>query len=161
MSEPRPPRHRVDPRARWYWLSGGAITLVVTLAVTIVPAIIWEPIRPWFLTAAAVLGAIELLTLGLAPFIRYRVHRWEATGTAVYARTGWIGREWKVAPLSRIQSVEAKRNPLHQALGLAAVKVTTASAQGDIVIEGLDRDVADRLVAELTEATQHTVGDAT
>lgn len=161
MSEPRPPRHRVDPRARWYWLIGGGIGLVFTLVVLIVPAVIWEPVRFWFLLGAVVLGGIELVAGLVAPFVRYRVHRWEASGTAVYAKTGWIGREWKIAPLSRIQSVEAKRNPLHQLLGLARVTVTTASAQGDITIEGLDREVADRLVAELTEATEHTVGDAT
>jgi len=161
LDEPRAPRHRIDPRARWYWLIGGAIGFVLTMVALIVPAIIWEPIRFWFLLAAAVIGALELVSVLVAPFVRYRVHRWEASGTAVYAKTGWISREWKVAPLSRIQSVEAKRNPLHQMLGLAAIKVTTASAQGDIVIEGLDRELAERLVAELTEATEHTVGDAT
>lgn len=95
------------------------------------------------------------------PFLRYQVHRWEASGTAVYAKTGWLSREWKVAPLSRIQSVEAKRNVLHQVLGLSQVSVTTASAHGDIVIQGLDKTVADDLVAELTVATESTVGDAT
>lgn len=161
MDEPRAPRHRIDPRARWYWLIGGGIGFVLTMAALIVPAIIWEPIRFWFLLAAAVLGTIELVTVLVSPFVRYRVHRWEASGTAVYAKSGWISREWSVAPLSRIQSVKAKRNPLHQLLGLAQVKVTTASAYGDIVIEGLDHELAERLVAELTEATEHTVGDAT
>ena len=60
-----------------------------------------------------------------------------------------------------MQTVEAKRNVLHQAFGLAAVSVTTASAQGAIVIDGLDSTVADDLVATLTTATEQTQGDAT
>jgi membrane protein YdbS with pleckstrin-like domain len=114
-----------------------------------------------FVIAAAVVGGLLLVWTATMPFLRYRVHRWEASGTAVYAKTGWLSREWKVAPLSRIQSVEAKRNPLHQLLGLAQVSVTTASAHGSIIIEGLDKTIADDLVAELTVATESTVGDAT
>lgn len=160
-TEPRPPRHRIDPRARWYWFIESVAWLAVAVAAILVPGIIWDTIRPGFFIAATIVGAV-LLTVAVAmPLLRYRVHRWESSATAVYAKTGWLSREWKVAPLSRIQSVEAKRNPLHQLLGLAQVSVTTASAHGEIVIEGLDSTVADDLVAELTVATEGTVGDAT
>ena len=39
--------------------------------------------------------------------------------------------------------------------------VTTASAAGALEIKGLDREVADRLVDELTAATQADAEDAT
>ncbi|PYE20669.1 hypothetical protein DFR67_10158 [Williamsia limnetica] len=159
--EPRAPRNRIDPRSRWYWLLECLCLLAIAVAALVVPAIIWSGVRTGFLVAAASVGALLLLWTVTMPFLRYRVHRWEASDTAVYAKTGWLSREWKVAPLSRIQSVEAKRNPLHQFLGLSQVSVTTASAHGEIVIQGLDRVVADDLVAELTVATESTVGDAT
>jgi uncharacterized protein len=158
---PRAPRNRVDPRARLYWLTECGLWLVSSVVVLLVPALIWAQVRTGFLIAFAIVGTLLAGWTLTMPLLRYRVHRWEATGTAVYARTGWLSREWKVAPLSRIQSVEAKRNPLHQLLGLSQVSVTTASAHGDIIIQGLDKVVADDLVAELTVATEGTVGDAT
>lgn len=158
---PRPPRHRVAPRARTYWLVSRAVTLAVVVAATVVPAVLWEGGRPWLFGAGAVLTALLLPGVVLAPWLRYRTHRWEATGTAVYSRTGWLGREWRIAPLSRVQTVEARRNVLHRALGLSAVSVTTGSAQGAVEIQGLDSRVAEELVAELTDAVARTRGDAT
>lgn len=158
---PRPPRHQVDPRAVRYWFTSGLIGLLAVVVVAIVPALLWEPVRPWFLGIGGLVALLVLPQVVVAPWLRYRTHRWEATDTAVYSRTGWWGRQWRIAPLSRVQTVEAKRNVLHQAFGLAAVSVTTASAQGAIVIQGLDATVADDLVATLTTATEHTRGDAT
>jgi hypothetical protein len=50
---------------------------------------------------------------------------------------------------------------LEQLFMLANVTVTTASAAGPLRIHGLDRATAGALVAELTEATSHSQGDAT
>ncbi|KGM13455.1 PH domain-containing protein [Cellulomonas bogoriensis] len=158
---PRPPRHRVAPRARAYWFLRRATVLVVVLAATLVPAALWEGGRPWLVRVAVALAALLVPGLVVAPWLRYRTHRWEATGTAVYSRTGWIGRQWRVAPLSRVQTVEAKRNVLHRVLGLAAVSVTTGSASGAVVLEGLDAQVAEDLVLHLTDAVAATRGDAT
>lgn len=157
---PRPPRHRVAIKARTYWLISRVIGLAVVLAVTIVPAVLWDGGRPWLLGVAGVLTVL-LPGVLLAPWLRYRVHRWEATETAVYSRTGWLGRQWRIAPLSRVQTVEAKRNVLHRMLGLAAVSVTTGSAQGAVEIQGLDAQVAEELVVQLTDAVARTQGDAT
>ena len=63
--------------------------------------------------------------------------------------------------ISRIQTVDSQRGPFEQIFGLANVTVTTASAAGPVKIDGLDLAVAERLVAHLTEQTQHTPGDAT
>ncbi len=95
------------------------------------------------------------------PRWRYRVHRWETTPEAVYAASGWLLQEWRVAPLSRVQTVDTQRGPLQQLFGLASVTVTTASASGAIVIDGLDDAEAVDLVGRLTEATQAIPGDAT
>lgn len=158
---PRPPRHRVAPRARTYWLVSRVLALVVVLAVLLVPAFLWDAGRPWLLWGAGVATVLLAPGVVLSPWLRYRTHRWEATETAVYARTGWLGRQWRIAPLSRVQTVEARRTVLHWLLGLAAVSVTTASAQGAVVIEGLDAAVAEELVTQLTDAVANTQGDAT
>lgn len=95
------------------------------------------------------------------PQWRYRVHRWEATEDAVYTQSGWLSQEWRVAPMSRIQTVDTQRGPLQQLLRLATVTVTTASAAGPLHIEGLDLRLAGQLVEQLTATTQANPGDAT
>jgi Uncharacterized conserved protein len=83
------------------------------------------------------------------------------THEAVYTQSGWISQERRIAPISRVQTVDTARGPLEQLFGLANVTVTTASAAGPLHIDGLDRATAEGLVAELTEITSHSEGDAT
>ena len=67
----------------------------------------------------------------------------------------------RIAPISRIQTVDSERGPFEQLFGLSTVTVTTASAAGPLKIVGLDRGTAQDLVDELTSATEATHGDAT
>jgi membrane protein YdbS with pleckstrin-like domain len=50
------------------------------------------------------------LTLAL-PRWWYRLHRWEVTDAAVHTRSGYFWQEWRVAPMSRIQTVDTQRGP--------------------------------------------------
>jgi len=95
------------------------------------------------------------------PQWRYRVHRWEVTGEAVYTQAGWLKQEWRIAPVSRIQTVDIERDPFEQLFGLAKITVTTASAAGPLRIAGLRHDRALELADELTKTTQAVRGDAT
>ncbi len=113
------------------------------------------------LTVAAVAAVLALAYVVGMPQWRYRVHRWEATPTAVYTQTGWLNQERRIAPVSRIQTVDLTRGPIAQLFGLASVRVTTASAAGPLHIDGLDLDVARRLVDSLTAVTAAEAGDAT
>ncbi len=97
----------------------------------------------------------------MVPAWRYRVHRWEISDTAVYTRTGWFTQERRIAPISRVQTVDTERGPIDRMLGLATVTVTTASSAGAVKISALDQEVADRTVAQLTEIAGTNVGDAT
>ncbi|MCP2164958.1 PH domain-containing protein [Goodfellowiella coeruleoviolacea] len=156
----REPEHRVSRRAVTWWtlraLIGWLVLMIPQLvALLVLPGTGW---LAWTLLASAVLGVAHTAVM---PTWRYRVHRWETTPQAVYTQAGWINQEWRVAPTSRIQTVDTKRGPLQQALNLATVTVTTASAAGPLHIEGLDHDLAVRLVDELTETTQASKGDAT
>ena len=95
------------------------------------------------------------------PQWRYRVHRWENTDQAVYTQTGWFTQERRIAPVSRIQTVDSEFGVLERLFGLSNVTVTTASAAGPIKIHGLRQEDANRLVAQLTSTTAATPGDAT
>ncbi len=111
--------------------------------------------------ALAVTAVVAVAHTIVMPQWRYRVHRWEVAPQAVYTRAGWLHQESRIAPFSRIQTVDSERGPLEQLFGLADVTVTTASAAGPLSIEGLDRATAERLVDELTSAAQATRGDGT
>jgi len=158
----RPPRHRVSRTAIRYWRVRALIGWLVVVVAQLL----------WLLLAddghgglhAAALGATALVGLAhviVMPQWRYNVHRWEMAPQAVYTRAGWLHQESRIAPISRIQTVDSERGPLAQLFGLADVTVTTASAAGPLSIEGLDRATAERLVDDLTTAAQATRGDAT
>jgi uncharacterized protein len=157
----RPPMHRVSPRAVWYWTARAAVLWIVLL----IPQAIW-----WIADDGGNLphvlvgiGWLILATghLAVMPRWRYRVHRWEATDTAVYTQTGWFSQERRIAPISRVQTVDSERGPIEQLFKLANVTVTTASAAGPLKIDGLAARDADQLVADLTERVGETTGDAT
>lgn len=157
----RPPRHQVDRRAVPWWTVTALSTVAPPLIALIVLAVTIAPARFWFVLSAVVVGVLGLGYTVVMPAWRFRVHRWETTDDAVYSRTGWFFQEWRIAPMSRIQTVDTRRGPLQQLFGLSSVIVTTASAAGAITIDGLDRALAEDVVEKLTEVTQATRGDAT
>lgn len=157
----RPPRHPVDPRARRWWTVRAVLTVLPPVVVPAVLAAAIAPARGWLLFALAVVAVSGAGYVLVMPRWSYRFHRWEATDDAVYAASGWIFQEWRIAPMSRIQTVDSQRGPLSRLFGLAEVTVTTASAAGPIKIVGLDAETAADLAHRLTAATQAVPGDAT
>lgn len=156
----RPPAHRVAPRARLMWTGTAMLRAAVLLAAFAAMGPWWH----WFAIPAwlwVLLGLICLGYVGTMPTLRWVIHRWEATTEAVYTQTGWLTRERRIAPMSRVQTVDFSQNPLARLLGLASVRVTTASAAGPVHIHGLALADAERLVADLTRRTQDHPGDAT
>lgn len=157
----RPPDNTLDPRAvgwwrtQWLLLTLGPVTVLAVLGVFITPA------RTWLLAGAATLAVLGLLCTLLIPVWWFRVHRWEVTDEAVYVRTGFFWQVWRIAPMSRIQTVDTVRGPLEQLFRLSTVIVTTASAAGAVEIRGLDHELAAELAERLTLITQATPGDAT
>lgn len=157
----RTPAHRVSPRAKAWWLTRALIQSLVPLAAVAVWALADDGHRGTQAVLMAVLGLLALVDVVVEPQWRYRVHRWEVTELAVFTRAGWVTQERRVAPISRIQTVDVERGPLAQLFGLANVTVTTASAKGPLSIEGLDLATAEEVVARLTAVTASTRGDAT
>ena len=99
--------------------------------------------------------------LAVMPRWRYRVHRWEVSPHRGLHPVRLATQERRIAPISRIQTVDSQRGPLEQLFGLTNVTVTTASAAGPLHIKGLDDATAQRLVRELTTVTAAAEGDAT
>jgi membrane protein YdbS with pleckstrin-like domain len=129
--------------------------VVPVLVLLVVVGTTWT-VAPLVLTLVA--GAAYVAAV--PPWL-YRISRWEITERAVYTLHGWLVREWRIAPISRVQTVDTQRGPLQQLLGLADVTVTTASARGAVRIRGLAADDAAELARVLTETTHATPGDAT
>ncbi|MEV7276371.1 PH domain-containing protein [Streptomyces sp. NPDC093111] len=157
----RPPRNAVDGRAVPWWRVQLLVSTAVPVAVLAVLGWLITPARTWLLTAAAIVAVLGLVCTAFLPSWWFRVHRWEVTEDAVYVRTGALWQEWRIAPMSRIQTVDTVRGPLEQSFRLATVTVTTASSKGALRIEGLDHELAAELAERLTAITRGTPGDAT
>jgi membrane protein YdbS with pleckstrin-like domain len=156
----RDPRERVSPRARQMWVVGGLVRAVVLMAALLVSSLVfgWFELRWWMPVG---LGLLTLAAAFVIPQWRYVVHRWEITDTAVYTQTGWWRRERRIAPMSRIQTVDYVEGAVARLFGLASVTVTTASAAGALEIAGLDKSRALAVVDELTIKADAVPGDAT
>ncbi|MEU7764484.1 PH domain-containing protein [Nocardia sp. NPDC049190] len=165
MSQPRTimadPARRPSPKARLLWTVQAALAWTVPFAAQIVWAVVDATGRGWQLGVFMVSLAAAAVTIGIVPWWRYAVHRWEVTDEAVYTRVGWLSQEYRVAPISRVQTVDTERGPLERLLGLATVTVTTASSAGAVRISALDLAVAEDIVTRLTRIAAQHRGDAT
>lgn len=157
----RAPANLVSHRALWYWTARAAIWWLVAAAVEVFLLFALDSERTPVTAVLVITILLAAVHLVVMPRWRFRVHRWEVTAAAVYTQSGWFTQERRIAPLSRIQTVDTERGPLEQLFRLSNVTVTTASAAGPLRIHGLDRATADRLTAELTAATSARTDDAT
>lgn len=136
--------------------------LVTALALLVLSLLFFPGALSW-------LGPLVLITLILPalaylvvmPRWRYRVHAWELGELSVYSAAGWFWQRRRIAPLSRVQTVDTVRGPIQQSFGLATVIVTTASTAGDVKIAGLAEADAAELARRIGAAAQVVPGDAT
>src|SRR5829696_5075179 len=117
------------------------------------------PLLRWLVPALVLVYAV--VAIGIRPWIRFRVHRWEVTGEAVYTLTGWLTRTWTLVPISRIQTVDVTRGVLQQLFGLSTVAVMTASSQGTVQVWHLEADVAQRVADDLAHRAEQVRDQAT
>ena len=155
----RPPAHQVSPRAVRWWQLRALLTTLVLVVPQVVALVLTG--SGWLVATTAATVALGAAYVLVVPPLLFRIHRWEITDEAVYTLSGWLVREWRIAPISRVQTVDTQHGPLQQLLELATVTVTTASAKGPVSIKGLDAAAAAEIARTLTETTQATPGDAT
>ncbi|KAA0022789.1 PH domain-containing protein [Antrihabitans cavernicola] len=156
------PALQPSPKAKHLWAINAALFWILPLIGQIVWAIVDGNAFTWphvlVFVAFVVLAGAHIL---IVPRWRFAVHRWEISADAVYTQTGWFNQERRIAPISRVQTVDTERGPIDRMLGLSTVTVTTASSAGAVKITALDQDVADRTVTSLTEIAGRHLGDAT
>jgi uncharacterized protein len=162
----REPAWPLSRSAIGLWVTEGVISAVLlgigaTLFAAFVPsdAPAPFPLLRWLVPAAVVVYAV--VAIGIRPWARFRVHRWEVTGEAVYTLTGWLTRTWTLVPISRIQTVDVTRGVLQQLFGLSTVAVMTASSQGTVQVWHLEADVAQRVADDLAHRAEQVRDQAT
>ena len=162
----REPAWSLPRTAIGLWVTESLISVLITLLIAgglliWVPADLGGPV-PFLRWAVPIAAAIEaVIAVGVRPWLKHRVYRWEVTGDAVYTRTGWLTQTWTLVPVSRIQTVDVTRGFLQQLFGLATVAVFTASSQGTVRIEHLEHAVASRVAEDLTSRAERTRDQAT
>ncbi|MGY1815149.1 PH domain-containing protein [Blastococcus sp. SYSU D00820] len=162
----REPAWPLSRSAVWLWLTQGVLEVLVwAVALTVVLVVLPDDVgAPWSALRWAgplLLGLYAVVAVGLRPWIRFRVHRWEVTDEAVYTLTGWLTRTWTLVPISRIQTVDVTRGLFQQLYGLASVAVLTASSQGTVRVPHLPADVAERVAADLAHRAEQVRDEAT
>lgn len=142
------------------WMATGLVIGAAALTALLLVTLLWHwfGLRWWMVALVAVVLVVQG---GVVPVWRYHVHRWEVTDTAVYTQTGWWRIERRIAPMSRVQTVDYEEGAVARLFGLARVTVTTASAAGALEIEGLDKAVARDIADRLTVQADVVPGDAT
>jgi membrane protein YdbS with pleckstrin-like domain len=113
----------------------------------------------WIVPVVA--GIYTLVAIGVRPWVKHRVYRWEITADAAFTRTGWLSQTWTLVPISRIQTVDVTRGLLQQFFGLATVAVLSASSQGTVRIWHLEHDVAQRVADDLAHRAEQVRDQAT
>jgi membrane protein YdbS with pleckstrin-like domain len=161
----REPAWQLSRSAIWLWVTQGILgTLVIGAAATVLALAVpgdEEPLPALRWAAPALAALYAVLAVGVRPFVRYRVHRWEVTGEAVHTLTGWLTRTWTLVPVARIQTVDVTRGVLQQLFGLASVAVLTASSQGTVRIPHLEAGLAERVAEDLARRAEQVRDEAT
>ena len=162
----REPAWPLSRSAIGLWVTEGIITSVflgvaATLFAVFVPSDTPAPVPllRWLVPAAVLVYAV--VAIGIRPWVRFRVHRWEVTGDAVHTLTGWLTRTWTLVPISRIQTVDVTRGVLQQLFGLSTVAVMTASSQGTVRVWHLEADVAQQVADDLAHRAEQVRDQAT
>ena len=135
--------------------------LAVAAFLLFVPADVGGPVPllRWVVPIAAAVYAV--VAVGIRPWFKHRVYRWEITADVAYTRSGWLSQTWTLVPIARIQTVDVTRGVLQQLFGLATVAVLTASSQGTVRIHHLEHDVAQRVADDLARRAEAVRDDAT
>ena len=162
----REPAWSLSRSAIGLWVTESVLSALV-LGLAVAALLLFAPAEPGtplpllrrLVPIAFVLYAI--VAIGIRPWFKHRVYRWEVTADAVFTRTGWLSQTWTLVPISRIQTVDVTRGVLQQLFGLATVAVLTASSQGTVHVWHLEADVAQRVADDLAHRAEQVRDEAT
>lgn len=144
---------RISPRWKTLELIG------TTIACVLVPTV--PGLLVGFLTDLWWIGAVLWVFFGLVLVLNVVLvgRRWRNWGYAeldddLYITHGVMFRSLTVVPYGRMQVVDVTSGPLERSLGMATVKLVTASASTDATIPGLPAAEATRLRDELSQRAE-------
>lgn len=153
---------RLDPRIRTVWRVSSLVSVAVVGAVLAVTGIV--SVVTADAPAVPVLAPMALLIVAAAAFawwwpgVRYRHWSYRLGDAALEITYGPVFRSESVIPYFRVQHVDTSAGPIERQLGLANLKVHTASAATDAVLPGLATDVAEAVRRRMLESAG--AGDA-
>lgn len=141
----------VSRRLIWVRLAGDLVMSVIAVVVAVTLWVVLDSVVPLL-----VLAPVLVLTAVVAVVVPAQVR---AIGYAerkddLLLRRGLAFRALTVVPYGRMQYVDVNAGPVDRLLGLATVRMHTASAGTDAIIPGLTRDEAARLRDRLSDAGQ-------
>lgn len=115
------------------------------LVVWLVPRLVGVP--RWTVAVAA--AAVAAVVAGPLQALRWRRWSWRLADAAIELRSGVLVRRHVVVPHFRVQQIDVLEGPLERLVGLATLRVTTASASGSVELAGLPAALAPTLRGEL------------
>jgi membrane protein YdbS with pleckstrin-like domain len=142
---------RVSPRYLWVDLVGSIISALVITAAAAIP--FWTTQLVWLLLIPAVVLLIGLVNAAITPR-RVRAIGYRLRDDDLLVRRGILFQRFAAVPYGRMQLVDITRGPLARALGLAEVKLVTASAGSNVVVPGLPMTDAEELRDRLVELAE-------
>lgn len=148
------------PSAQWHRLAPRYRTLLrIGVLVGWLPLVAAVTVAGWLFSGGLWFCWVPILVVGLA-WTGWRFWRmdalWRSWGYAeladdLYVTRGLWFRRLTAVPYGRMQVVEVESGPIERALGLATVKLVTASASTDATVPGLPPAEAAQLRDRLTE----------
>jgi uncharacterized protein len=140
----------LDPRVRYLWWLGGALTVLQAVLVAgLIDVFAPLPLRRGLLTGAvAATGALVAVIL---PIVRYRRWRYALRESDLWIRQGVLWVTVSVIPYSRLQFVDTRQGPLDRLFGLSQLVVHTAALGTSGRLPGLAHEQAEALRERLAE----------
>lgn len=139
--------HPVSPRLATARLLGAGIVNAVAVIGFAVPAVLWSP---WLWIGSGFFLITGLWEMVLIPR-QVRAMGYALTEDHLLWRKGVMFRSLSVIPYGRMQLVDTSQGPVGARLGIAEVKLHTASASTDATINGLPAQEAEHLRQILAE----------
>lgn len=122
-----------------------AVTMAALVAVTLVPFVVTERAPGSILGGALVVAAAGVVFAWWWPTVRYRHWTYRLGVDTLDLEHGVAFRTRSVIPYFRVQHVDTSQGPIDRRLGLANLKVQTASSATDADIPGLSTSDADEI----------------
>lgn len=142
------PRYKIVMRVRLLMLG---LPLVVAPWLTLLSD---DSVQLWHYLSSAILllGLLALVLLWVPRKVRRTQYLLRQLDLNL--RTGWWWYASQSVAINRVQHLEVTQGPLERLCGLCALVVYTAGGyQADLKIPGLERDLAHRIKAHLTDRT--------